>query len=97
MTQSAPGKAHRKGITLVEAVQMFTGRAKAVEKMFIEARWPNGIACPLCGSLTISQPKSRKTPSFQVPGLQEVFLDQVPLDHARFQAPAEPSGRWRST
>ena len=45
MTQSALGKSHRKGITLVEAVQIFSNE-REVEEMFIEARWPNGIACP---------------------------------------------------
>lgn len=72
MTQSAPGKAHRKGITLVEAVQRFQDE-REVEKMFIDARWPNGIACPLCGSLTISQPKSRKPHPFKCLDCKKFF------------------------
>ncbi len=72
MTQSAPGKAHRKGITLVEAVQLFSNE-REVEEMFIEARWPNGIACPLCGSLTISQPKSRKPHPFKCLDCKKFF------------------------
>ena len=48
-----PGKSFRQGITLIEAVKQF-GDEEAAEEMFIEARWPNGVACPGCGSLKLS-------------------------------------------
>ena len=50
----APGKAFRKGMTLVEAVRRFSAEA-----MFVEARWPNG-ACPDCGSLDVQARPTRK-------------------------------------
>ena len=64
MTQSAPGKAYRKGLTLVEAVQLFSDE-DAVERMFIEARWPNGVACFECGSLNIQERPTRKPQPFR--------------------------------
>ena len=39
-----PGKSYRRGITLIDAIQKFSDEA-TVERMFIEARWPNGVAC----------------------------------------------------
>ena len=64
MGKKAPGKSYRKGITLVEAVQRFSDEA-AVEKMFIEARWPSGVACPKCGSLNIQERPTRKPQPFR--------------------------------
>ena len=64
MGKKAPGKSYRKGITLIEAVQFFSD-VGAVEKMFIEARWPNGVACPECGSLNIQERPTRKPQPFR--------------------------------
>ena len=44
MAQRAPSKHYRTGLTLAEAVREFSDEA-AVEWLFIEARWPNGVAC----------------------------------------------------
>ena len=49
MTQKAPGKSHRKGITLTALYDMFPDNATA-EKWLVEQRWPNGITCPHCES-----------------------------------------------
>ena len=38
----------------------------AVEREFIAARWPNGIACPMCGSLAVTERRTRKPPSRSV-------------------------------
>ena len=54
-----PGKSFREGITLIEAVKQF-GDEEAAEGLFIEARWPNGVACPKCGSLNIQERSTRK-------------------------------------
>ncbi len=61
---NGPGKASRKGITIFEAVQRFSD-VEAVEKMFIEARWPNGICCPKCGSVNVQVRSSRKPQPFR--------------------------------
>ena len=59
MTQQAPGQAHRKGITLIDAIQRFGDEATA-EAWFIETRWPDGIRCPFCESEGVADVKHRK-------------------------------------
>ena len=59
-----PGKSFRQGITLIEAVKQF-GDEEAAEMMFIEARWPNGVACPTCGSLNVQERPTRKPQPFR--------------------------------
>ena len=60
----APGKAHRKGITLMEAAQLFSTEEQS-EAWFVTRRWPNGIACPECGSVNIhTRSNGRKTPTY---------------------------------
>ena len=49
MASKGPSKAYRKGISLMEAVQMFSDE-DASEQTFIGIRWPNGVECPGCGS-----------------------------------------------
>lgn len=55
MAQKAPGKALRKGLSLVQVMAMFPDDA-AAEAWFIKSRWPDGVACPHCGSSEISEP-----------------------------------------
>ena len=59
MAHKAPGKAHRKGITLIELTRMFPDDA-AAERWFIEQRWPDGVFCPACGSMNIQERPTRK-------------------------------------
>ena len=56
----APGKAHRKGISLVEIMRRFPDDASA-EAYFVERRWPNGVACPHCGSTNVQSGTKHKT------------------------------------
>ena len=60
----APGQSHRKGISLVQAVQTYADE-ETVERLFTEARWPNGIACVKCGSTNIQTRPTRKPQSFR--------------------------------
>ena len=64
MTQAAPGKFYRKGITLFEAAKRFSDEA-GVEQEFIAARWPNGVACPACGSANVQERPTRKPQPFR--------------------------------
>ena len=41
MTQKAPGKAYRKGLTLLEVADMFRDEESA-RRWVEEQRWPNG-------------------------------------------------------
>ena len=45
-----PGKSYRKGITIIELLKMFPDD-EAAEKWFEKQRWPDGPACPQCGSV----------------------------------------------
>ena len=52
---TAPGKSSRKGIGILELLDMFPDEESAV-KWFEEVRWPDGRPCPHCGS-TNTKPK----------------------------------------
>ncbi len=52
MAQKAPGKAHRKGLTLLQVADMF-GDETAATQWVAERRWPNGPHCPKCGSFNV--------------------------------------------
>ena len=55
----APGRADRSGISLSDFFRMFPDDL-AAEAWFEEQRWPNGAACPKCGSVDVGRVKSRK-------------------------------------
>ena len=63
-TRKAPGKFYRRGITLLEITRQFDTPEKG-EAWFIEQRWPNGIACPHCGSLNVAAIANRKPQPFR--------------------------------
>ena len=44
-----PGRAHRKGVSIIEVFDMFPDDA-AAESWFEARRWPEGRTCPDCGS-----------------------------------------------
>ena len=54
MTQKAPGRAERQGMTLIQVMDMFPNDT-AAEAWFVEQRWPAGIRCPYCESERISE------------------------------------------
>ena len=64
MTQKAPGKHYRKGLSLIEAVKQFSDE-REVENMFVRNRWPNGVACPKCGSVNIQERTTRKPQAYR--------------------------------
>ncbi|MYH36243.1 MAG: IS1595 family transposase [Rhodospirillaceae bacterium] len=52
MSKKAPGKSHRRGLTLLQIADMFPTEDKARE--WIESvRWPKGPYCPKCGSFNV--------------------------------------------
>ena len=59
-----PGKFYRKGITLLDIARRFDTPEKG-EAWFIEQRWPHGIACPNCGSLSVATVASRQPMPFR--------------------------------
>ena len=60
-TIEAPGKAHREGLSLIQAMDMFATEEKARD--WIESViWPNGRVCPKCGSHNTTEAKHPKMP-----------------------------------
>ena len=64
MARNAPGRHYRTGLSLVDAVEMFSDPA-AAEAWFVEQRWPVGVVCPDCGSLDIQTRTTRKPQPFR--------------------------------
>ncbi len=60
MAKKGPGKANRKGLSLVEITAMFPTDA-AAEEWFAARRWPQGAFCPHCGSLNVQRGIKHKT------------------------------------
>ena len=70
--QTGPGKSYRRGITLMQAVRKFDTEEKA-EKWFVKQRWPNGIACPKCGSINVATIVSRKPQPYRCRSCRKHF------------------------
>ena len=62
MAQRAPGKAFRKGITMIELAQMFPNE-EAASKWFESIIWADGLRyCPECGSVDTHECSHAKMP-----------------------------------
>ena len=61
---NAPGKSHRKGVSLKAIMRRFPSNEKAAE-WFIKQRWPSGVCCPYCGSLNVQVGCQHKTMPFR--------------------------------
>ena len=61
---NAPGKSHRKGVSLKAIMRRFPSNAKA-EEWFIRQRWPSGVCCPYCGSRRVQLGCQHKTMRFR--------------------------------
>ncbi len=57
---NAPGKSHRKGLTLLEVADMFPTEEKS-RAWIEEMRWPEGPYCPHCGSFNVQANIRHKT------------------------------------
>ena len=60
MTRKAPGKAHRKGLTLLQVADMFPDEDTA-KAWLADLRWPDGPYCPHCGSVNVQSNIKHKT------------------------------------
>ena len=63
-SKGGPGKAYRRGITLLEVIQRFDTEEKA-EAWFVAQRWPNGVACLRCESQNVQAVPSRRPMPFR--------------------------------
>ena len=64
MSEHAPGRSHRTGISLAELFRTFPHDA-AAERWFVEKRWPNGICCHYCGSISVQTGAKHRTMPFR--------------------------------
>lgn len=64
MAKHAPGKHFRKGLSLVQLMDMFPGDETA-EQWFIDCRWPDGVRCPKCESDNVQERPTRKPQRFR--------------------------------
>ena len=71
-TVSGPGKAYRKGMTLIDVVKKFDTEEKA-EAWFVEQHWPDGITCPFCQSTEVSSRPTRKPQPFRCRACRKDF------------------------
>ena len=71
MAHNAPGKANRKGITVVELADMFPDEETA-RKWFEAKVWPSGRHCPKCGS-TDTHHASHKFMPYWCPACRSYF------------------------
>ncbi len=72
MAQKAPGKAYRKGMSLVELFRKFPND-EAAEEWFIEARWNGKVKCPKCGSDNIQDPTTHPEMRFRCRKCRKFF------------------------
>ena len=72
MARNAPGKHYRAGLSLVELVRMFPDDT-AAERWFVETRWPEGVFCPRCGSLSVQERLSRKPQPYHCRDCRQYF------------------------
>ena len=77
MNEAGPGKSYRKGITIKQLFEMFPDDATA-EAWFTDARWPNGIACPHCGSLSVANTPTHKTMPYRCRDCRKRFSGVAP-------------------
>ena len=71
-THTGPGRAYRKGLSLLGIIKKFDTAEKA-EAWFIEQRWPDGIACPHCGSIRIAHIANHKPMPFRCKDCRKHF------------------------
>ena len=64
MATNAPGMHQRKGMSLIQLFRMFPDDETA-EKWFIHTRWPDGMACPRCGSTNVNEKATHPTMPFR--------------------------------
>ena len=60
MARNASGMHEREGMSLIQLFEMFPDDETA-EKWFIHTRWPDGMACPRCGSTNVNEKTTHKT------------------------------------
>ena len=72
MAQSAPGQHHRKGITIIELLQLFPDD-KTAEAWFVEQRWGDKICCARCDSENVATKTKHPTMPYRCRTCRKFF------------------------
>lgn len=72
ISQKGPGKSFRKGLSLIQLFRMFPDNATS-ERWFINARFPDGLSCPRCGSTNVQEKSAHKTMPHRCRDCQRFF------------------------
>ena len=72
MAHKAPGKHFRHGLSVKALFRMFPDDATA-ERWFTEARWPDGVHCPVCGSFDVQDRPTRKPQPYRCRSCRKDF------------------------
>lgn len=72
MATNAPGKHWRKGISLAEVFRMFPDD-KAAERWIVRVRWPHGLCCPRCGSVSVQDKTTHPTMPYRCRDCRKFF------------------------
>ena len=86
MTQNAPGKSHREGISLLELVEMFPDEAAATA-WFETLIWPNGRHCPRCGSVETIKAADTAGLPYWCPSCRRAFSVRIGTTLERSRVP----------
>lgn len=69
-------------LTVIEAVRHFSDERNA-EQWFVEQLWPNGLACPFCGSISPTRTPTRKPMPFWCHDCRKYFSVRTGTPMAR--------------
>ena len=72
MAHKAPGKHFRHGLSVKALFRRFPDDATA-ERWFTEARWPDGVHCPVCGSFDVQDRPTRKPQPYRCRSCRKDF------------------------
>ena len=87
MSHSAPGKAYREGMSIMEMMQMFPNE-QAATNWFESIIWPDGRYCPKCGSTNTTKAK-HKTMPYWCNGCRGYFSVRTGTPIARSNVPLQ--------
>ena len=71
-----PGRYYRKGMSLIEVLDMFPND-EAAEEWFLQVRWPDGVSCPHCHSENVQEGARHPTMNFRCRKCRKFFSVRV--------------------
>ena len=86
MAKKSPGKSHRKGISLIELMEIFPSE-EAATKWFESVVWADGRHCPKCGSVHTKPVPNAKPMPYWCTGCRSYFSVRTGTPMARSNIP----------